>query len=218
MKKLFNPIVLRLSFFFYALLINSILAEDMTQKINIIERLTRIEEGQKAIISEMKARFDASDKRFESILREMNQRFNSVDQRFESIDKRFESIEKRFESIEKRFESIEKNFESIEKRFENRFISIENRFISIENRLEIINNYIIAIIGMIITIFLAIIANSIWDKKTKKNSDEKSDSQQAFFSPLNTDQEKMNQMLDIMKKMSEKIPEMEKMMRAANLL
>jgi len=190
MKKLFNPIILRLSFIFYALLINSILAEDMTQKINIIERLTRIEEGQKAIISEMKARFDASDKRFESILREMNQRFNSVDQRFESI----------------------------EKRFENRFISIENRFISIENRLEILNNYIIAIIGMIITIFLAIIANSIWDKKTKKNSDEKSDSQQAFFSPLNTDQEKMNQMHDIMKKMSEKIPEMKKMMRAANLL
>ena len=54
----------------------------------IIERLTRLEEGQKAI------------------LREMDKRFESIDKRFESIDKRFESIDKRFESIDKRFDQI----------------------------------------------------------------------------------------------------------------
>jgi len=60
---------------------------------NVIERLTRLEEGQKAI------------------LRELDQRFESIDKRLESIDKRFESIDKRFESIDKRFESIDKQFD-----------------------------------------------------------------------------------------------------------
>ena len=69
----------------------------------IVERLTRLEEGQKAI------------------LREMDNRFELIDNRFESIDKRFESIDKRFESVDKRFDSIDKRFDSIDKRFDQMF-------------------------------------------------------------------------------------------------
>jgi hypothetical protein len=47
----------------------------------IVERLTKLEEGQKAI------------------LREIDKRFESMDKRFESIDKRFESIDKRFDQL-----------------------------------------------------------------------------------------------------------------------
>lgn len=47
----------------------------------IVERLTRLEEGQKAI------------------LREMDKRFESIDNRFELIDNRFESIDKRFDQL-----------------------------------------------------------------------------------------------------------------------
>ena len=47
----------------------------------IVERLTRLEEGQKAI------------------LREMDKRFESMDRRFESMDKRFESMDKRFDQL-----------------------------------------------------------------------------------------------------------------------
>jgi hypothetical protein len=47
----------------------------------IVERLSKLEEGQKAI------------------LREMDQRFESIDQRFESIDHRFESIDQRFDQL-----------------------------------------------------------------------------------------------------------------------
>jgi Flp pilus assembly protein TadB len=47
----------------------------------IVERLTRLEEGQK------------------NILREIDKRFESIDKRFESIDKRFESIDKRFDQL-----------------------------------------------------------------------------------------------------------------------
>ena len=47
----------------------------------IVERLTRLEEGQKAII------------------REMDKRFESMDKRFESMDKRFQEINARFEQL-----------------------------------------------------------------------------------------------------------------------
>ena len=54
----------------------------------IIERLTRLEEGQKSILREMDKRFEAMDKRFEAI-----------DRRFETIDKRFEAIDRRFDQL-----------------------------------------------------------------------------------------------------------------------
>lgn len=47
----------------------------------IIERLSRLEEGQKSLRDEMKVRFE------------------SMDRRFDSMDKRFESIEKRFDQL-----------------------------------------------------------------------------------------------------------------------
>ena len=54
----------------------------------IIERLTRLEEGQKSILREMDKRFEAMDKRFEAI----NKRFESIDKRFEAIDRRFDQL------------------------------------------------------------------------------------------------------------------------------
>ena len=184
MIKLLKSVLLLSFSIFLCANTNFVFAEDLNHQINLIERLARIEEGQKAIISEMKTRF-------ESFYREMNQRFGAVDQRFESVDQRFESLDKRFEAIDQRFESLEK-------------------------RIDMLSNYIIAMIGMFITIFLSIIGYAIWERKT--NAKNEKISQPAYFSPLNTDQAKINQMLDIMKQMSEKIPEMKEMMRAANLL
>jgi DNA anti-recombination protein RmuC len=54
----------------------------------IIERLARLEEGQKAIREEIRAGFQAIDQRFQAI----DQRFQSIDLRFQSIDQRFEQI------------------------------------------------------------------------------------------------------------------------------
>jgi len=54
----------------------------------IIERLTRLEEGQKSILREMDKRFEAMDKRFEAV----NKRFESIDKRFEAIDRRFDQL------------------------------------------------------------------------------------------------------------------------------
>jgi len=68
----------------------------------IIERLTRIEEGQKAILREMDKRFEAVDRRFEA-----------VDRRFEAVDKRFEDINNRFDQLIKVFIGIIAAFAAI---------------------------------------------------------------------------------------------------------
>jgi len=59
----------------------------------IVERLARLEERQKAL-----------EKRIEDLRSEMIARFEGVDERFEAVDKRFDAVDKRFDSIEKRFD------------------------------------------------------------------------------------------------------------------
>ncbi|KPA09929.1 conserved hypothetical protein, membrane [Candidatus Magnetomorum sp. HK-1] len=212
MKVIFKSVYLCLFVFIYSIITsNSVSALEAGDQINlkIIDRLARIEEGQKTIISEMQTRFEAVDKRFEA-----------VDKRFEAVDKRFDSIlremNQRFESVDKRFESVDKRFESMLREMNQRFESVDRQISQLGNHVSQLGNYIIAIMGMIITIFLAIVGYAIWEKK-KDMAKEHEKNEQEHFSPLNT-QKKVNQMIDIMKQMSEKFPEMRSMMHAAQLL
>ena len=52
----------------------------------IVERLTRLEEGQKSLRSEMNSRFN-------DLRSEMNARFQGVDQRFEGVHQRFDTLQ-----------------------------------------------------------------------------------------------------------------------------
>ena len=54
----------------------------------IIESLTELKAGQKALEARMDQRFEAVDKRFEA-----------VDQRFEAVDKRFEAVNQQFDRL-----------------------------------------------------------------------------------------------------------------------
>jgi len=65
---------------------------DRTKHIDVLERLARLEEGQKMIIEIMNKRFEDVNKRFEDI----NKRFEDVNKRFEDLNKRFEDINSRF--------------------------------------------------------------------------------------------------------------------------
>ena len=168
--------------------------------INIIERLARIEEGQKAIISEMNVRFEAvlkeMDTRFEAILKEMQTRFEAVDKRFEAVDKRFESL---IREMNARFEGVDK-------------------------RIDQLGTYFMAIIGTFVSIFLAMIGFAIWDRKTMlvkaREESEKlyNNLQQEERLNIKRNNDRIQQVIDIMKKMSEQIPEMKNMMQTANLL
>jgi len=129
--------------------------EDLTSinltNLNLVERIARLEEGQKAIIVEMRTRFESVDKRFES-----------VDKRFESFDKRFESMNKRFESMDKRFDSMDKRFDSLVREMTHGFETMNKRIDSLENQISNHGNYIFAMFAAII----ALMAYVIWDRKT----------------------------------------------------
>jgi len=131
----------------------------------IIERLTRLEEGQKSILREMDKRFEAIDKRFEAIdkrFEAINKRFDAIDRRFEAIDRRFEAIDRRFETIDRRFEAIDRRFEAIDRRFE----TIDRRFEAIDRRFDQLNNLIIGIIGAFSAIVAVTIGFAIWDRRS----------------------------------------------------
>ena len=63
----------------------------------IVERLTRLEEGQKASRSEMNQRFEGlrseMNQRFEGLRSEMNQRFEAVDKRLDDMNMRISGLQ-----------------------------------------------------------------------------------------------------------------------------
>jgi len=107
----------------------------------IIEALTELKAGQKALEANMNRRFEA-----------VNQRFEAVDQHFEAVDQHFETMEvsfnQRFEAIDQRFETIGQRFESMEAGFNQRFNFLEN------------------LIMVVIAGIFGLIGYIVWDRKT----------------------------------------------------
>ena len=90
---------------------NTFLNFQNTREFELMERTTRVEEGLKASIDQMRLGFDMMDKRFEQI----DKRFEQVDKRFEQVDKRFEQVDKRFEDMQY---NMDKRFEQVDKRLD----------------------------------------------------------------------------------------------------
>ena len=111
-------------------------------KIDIYERIVRVEEElkhQRELIHEV---LKMMDKRFEEMRSDMDRRFDQVDKRFEQVDKRFEQIDKRFEQVDKRFEDtrtdMNTRFEEMRTdmnaRFEEMRIDMNARFEQVDKR------------------------------------------------------------------------------------
>ncbi len=104
----------------------------------IVERLARLEEGQKQLQIQM------------------NQRFDAIEKRFEGIDARFESIDARFESIDARFESMETGINA-------RFASLEANMNAQFDRLV---NIMVAIVAAFAAVVASTIGFAVWDRRT----------------------------------------------------
>ena len=147
-----------------------VLAEDLSNHqiyLNLIERITKIEEGQKAIVV---AGFKAVNERFDMMEKNFEQRFESIEkifeERFKSIEQRFEQ---RFESIEQRFEFIDQRFDLMDDRFESLTREMNQRFESGEKRIDLLSNLITNQARYILAVFTAIIGLIgfvLWDRKT----------------------------------------------------
>jgi len=142
--------------------------DQRAKELSLIERIVRVEEELRALREIEIARFEAAEKRFESLQREMNVKFESLQRemnaRFETMNNRFEALQKemnarfetlqkemnarfealqkemnaRFEAVDKRFEAMDKRFEAVEKRFE----AMDKRFEAMEKRLTFIQWFI----------------------------------------------------------------------------
>ncbi len=132
--------------------------EQRARELSLMERVVRVEEELRALKEVQITHFQASEKRFEALQREMaarfegmqrenNTRFEAMDRRFEAMEKRFEAMDKRFEALQRemnaRFETVDKRFEAMDKRFEAlqremnaRFEAVDRRFEAMDKRFE----------------------------------------------------------------------------------
>jgi len=115
----------------------------------IVERLTRLEvgvkaleQGQRAILREMDKRFEAMDKRFEAMTETMNRRFEAMTA---TMDKRSEATVK---NMDERFKGMDNRFETMDARF--------------GQMIDIMVGIILAFAGIVaVTIIFA-----LWDRRT----------------------------------------------------
>jgi hypothetical protein len=63
-----------------------------------------------ALLDEMRATREDTNRRFEELRQDMNRRFEELRQdmnsRFEAVDRRFEAVDRRFEAVDRRFEAV----------------------------------------------------------------------------------------------------------------
>ncbi|MBF0449967.1 MAG: hypothetical protein HQK75_04635 [Candidatus Magnetomorum sp.] len=223
---------MRLLIILFIVLLNGfVFAEDLTSqavKLNIVERLARLEEGQKSMDRQleegqksMDRRFEAVDQRFESVLREMNQRFDSmmreIIQRFEAADNRFELMEKRMDQLENYFMAMIAAFFTLigfilwdrktafEKAFERAFEKVNEKFENERIKTEEL-----------------ILSYTEQDHQSLSNSHkQKSNSSPHLNEQKNQEmsiKEKLNQIMAVMTKMSKQNPELRTLMHDAQLI
>ncbi len=131
----------------------------------IIEALTELKAGQKALAEQMDQRFAAMqaqmDQRFAAMQAQMEQRFAAMqaqmEQRFAAMQAQ---MEQRFATLEavmdQRFAAVDQRFAAIDQRF----ASVDQRFDSLEKRLDFIQHLLLALIAGV----FGLIGFVVWDR------------------------------------------------------
>ena len=104
----------------------------------IIEALTALRAGQKALEEKMGLRFQAIDARFEALDRRIDTRFDAIDARFEALDRRADAL-----------------FEAIDTRFEAR-----------DRRIDGLRQTMLALFGAMMALIVALFGYIAWDRRT----------------------------------------------------
>jgi hypothetical protein len=70
-----------------------------------------------ALLDEMRAMREDTNRRFEELRQDMNRRFEAADRRAEELRQdmasRFEAVDRRFEAVDRRFEAVDRRFEAV---------------------------------------------------------------------------------------------------------
>ncbi|VFM99090.1 MAG: hypothetical protein BECKG1743D_GA0114223_102144 [Candidatus Kentron sp. G] len=108
----------------------------------IIERLTRLEEGQRSIQKQMQMTREQTGERFTAMEKRVDERFTATEKR---VDERFTAMEKR---VDQRFvameERMDQRFTAMEKRMDQRFVAMEERmdqrFAAMEKHMDLMGD------------------------------------------------------------------------------
>ena len=88
-------------------IVREVLREDEKEiKLNLIERIVRVEEGIKSLGEQIKLIVETTNKRFEELSNQIKLVLETTNKRFDDINKRFDDNNKRFDDINKRFDRL----------------------------------------------------------------------------------------------------------------
>ncbi len=104
----------------------------LAQTLSPRSELVRVLEEIASLREDFGLRFEAMDRRFEALQREMAERFEAVDRRFEALER---EMAERFEAVDRRFEAMDRRFEALQREMDRRFEAAERRFEAIERTL-----------------------------------------------------------------------------------
>lgn len=98
----------------FFILQHSVFAVDTAPHITdreIVEKLTRLEEGQKKFGEDLQALDKGLNKRIDDLRSEVNSRFEGVNKRIDDLhsemNRRFEGVDRRFEDVNHRFDTLQ---------------------------------------------------------------------------------------------------------------
>jgi DNA anti-recombination protein RmuC len=140
-----------------------------------------------------------------------------VDKRFEQVDKRFEQVDKRFEQVDKRFEELRADmntrFEQVDKRFEELRTDTNARF-------EQMTNMFYMLSALFTTLFAAVFGFAWWDRRSILITARKAAREEAEQSTrdIRDDDRKIDRLIDVLRGLAEKMPDLKELMHRANFL
>ena len=146
------------------------------------------------------------DKRFELMHREIDKRFEMMHR---EMDKRFELITR---TMDKRFEQVDKRFELITRAMDKRFEQVDKRFDEVNKKFEMIIDLMMAIVGAFAAIVAVTIGFAIWDRRTMTRPFEDK------VKKIQQDTDKLNRLMDALRKLARHDPKLAEVLRSFSLL
>nr|VFK47299.1 MAG: hypothetical protein BECKTC1821E_GA0114239_10815 [Candidatus Kentron sp. TC]VFK62622.1 MAG: hypothetical protein BECKTC1821F_GA0114240_10776 [Candidatus Kentron sp. TC] len=130
----------------------------------IVERLTRLEEGQRSMQQRTEQRFSTVEQRLSSMEKRMDERFEAMnkkmDERFSAMNKK---MDERFSAMQKQ---LDDRFSAMQKQLDDRFSFMQKQMDlmrrQMENHMMIQWNLILALIVAI----LGLVGFVVWDRAT----------------------------------------------------
>ena len=124
--------------------------QDPVTNTQLLERVVRVEEELKAGREVMVARFEASDRRFESIDLRIGDLIKTVDDRFKAVDTRFNTLTR---TMDDRFRSAAK---ASDDRFADLIKTLDDRFAGVKENIGTVKWFIVTgilVLGTAISLF-----------------------------------------------------------------